>query len=227
MATIKITKDGEANTILDVRCRTCKRSTKHKILSDIHLKGRDNTYEDFYGWDDKFQIVQCQGCETLAFRKTHMNSDNFRHTGSGDFEEVEDIDIYPNPETVRNPVEDDYILPSKLGRIYHETLAAINSGQPVLAGIGIRAIVETVCKDKNTKGTTTDDLSKRINDLVNQGLLTNDGATILHKLRTLGNEAAHEVKPHDNSQLNLAMNVIDHLLQGVYILPCHAKSKFS
>ena len=153
-----------------------------------------------------------------------MNSDNFRHTGSGDFEEVEDIDIYPNPETVRNPVEDDYILPSKWGVIYHETLAAINSGQPVLAGIGIRAIVETVCKDKNTKG---DDLSKRINDLVNQGLLTNDGATILHKLRTLGNEAAHEVKPHDNSQLNLAMNVIDHLLQGVYILPCHAKSKFS
>lgn len=224
MATIKITKDGEANTILDVRCRTCKRSTKHKILSDIHLEGRSNTYEDFYGWDDKFQIVQCQGCETLAFRKTHMNSENFRETGPNDFEEVEDIDIYPNPETVRNPVEDDYILPPKLRRIYHETLAAINSGQPVLAGIGIRAIVETVCENKNTVG---DDLSKRINDLVTQGVLTNDGATILHKLRTLGNEAAHEVKPHDKLQLNLAINVIDHLLQGVYILPCHAKSKFS
>ncbi|WP_305800612.1 hypothetical protein, partial [Thiolapillus sp.] len=39
------------------------------------------------------------------------------------------------------------------------------------------------------------------------------------ELRTLGNEAAHEVKPHNNATLTLALDVIDHLLKGVYILP--------
>jgi len=132
-------------------------------------------------------------------------------------------DIFPNPEEGRVSVEDANLLPPNLKRIYDETLKSLNSNQPVLTGIGIRAIVETVCKDKIAVGT---DLFCKINGLVAQGVLTKDGAGILHKLRTLGNEAAHEVKPHDNVQLGLAFDVIDHLLQGVYILPIHAKEKF-
>ncbi len=82
--------------------------------------------------------------------------------------------------------------------------------------MGIRAIVETVCKNKNANGK---DLCEKINDLVIQGVLTKKDADILHKLRTLGNEAAHEVKPHNNATLALALDVIDHLIKGVYILP--------
>jgi hypothetical protein len=93
-----------------------------------------------------------------------------------------------------------------------------------LAGIGIRAIVETVCKDKESSGRN---LASKIDDLVTQGVLTRDGANILHKLRTLGNESAHEVTPHDNVQLGLALDVVDHLLTGVYILPHHARAKFN
>lgn len=121
-------------------------------------------------------------------------------------------------------MDDDYLLPTNLQRIYSETLRSLNSGLNVLAGIGVRAIVETICKDKSASGR---DLFAKINDLVTQGVLTQDGADILHKLRTLGNEAAHEVKPHSNTQLGLALDVIDHLLQGVYILPHHASKTFT
>ena len=51
------------------------------------------------------------------------------------------------------------------------------------------------------------------------GVLTKDGAEILHSLRILGNIAAHEVTPHSDDQLAVAMNVVEHLLNGVYILP--------
>ncbi|WP_293886038.1 DUF4145 domain-containing protein [Thiolapillus sp.] len=95
-------------------------------------------------------------------------------------------------------------------------IKSINCGQAVLTGMGIRAIVETVCKNKNANGK---DLCEKINDLVIQGVLTKKDADILHKLRTLGNEAAHEVKPHNNATLALALDVIDHLIKGVYILP--------
>lgn len=226
MKQIKIEKDKNTNKKIDVSCGACKRSTKHLILSNVDLSGNEKMgTEEYYQWHNEYQIIQCQGCETISFRKTHSNSEDYSLVGScpEDWENTLYIDIYPNPEEGRKSIQDDHLLPSNLQRIYSETLKALNAGHSVLTGIGIRAIVETVCKDKLATG---GDLFNKINDLVTQGVLTKDGADILHKLRTLGNEAAHEVKPHDNVQLGLAFDVIDHLLQGVYILPYHAKTKF-
>lgn len=219
MAEIKLEKDKKVSEKIDVTCGDCKRSTKHIVLSDICLRGSDPAID----WINEYQIIQCQGCETVSFRKTHENSEDFYQTGPDEMEYSLYEDIYPNPKEGRDSVEDAHLLPLSLQRIYNETLKSLNSNQPVLTGIGIRAIVETVCKDKKATGK---DLYSKINKLVAQGVLTKDGADILHKLRTLGNKAAHEVKPHDNVQLGLAFDVIDHLLQGVYILPIHAKEKF-
>jgi hypothetical protein len=44
----------------------------------------------------------------------------------------------------------------------------MNNDQPVLTGIGIRALVETVCKDRKTKGKN---LAEQIDDLVTIGAL--------------------------------------------------------
>jgi hypothetical protein len=215
MVQLEIQIYKNANKKIDVSCGACKRSTKHLILCAVELSGKEDKGEnELFRWFNHYQIIQCQGCETISFRKTHSNSEDF---------DLYKIDIYPHPEEGRKSIADDHMLPLNLQRIYNETLQGLNAGHSVLTGIGIRAIVETVCKDKRANGK---DLFGKINDLVTQGVLTKDGADILHKLRTLGNEAAHEVKPHDTVQLGLAFDVIDHLLQGVYILPYHAKTKF-
>jgi hypothetical protein len=59
--------------------------------------------------------------------------------------------------------------------------------------------------------------------LVTKGVLTANGAATLHKVRTLGNKSAHEVEPHTSEQLGVAMDVCEHLLQDVYIIPHLAK----
>jgi hypothetical protein len=64
---------------------------------------------------------------------------------------------------------------------------------------------------------------KRIDDLVTQHVLTPDGAAILHSLRVMGNEAAHEVKPHHVEILNVAFDVVEYVLKGVYTIPERAK----
>jgi hypothetical protein len=110
-----------------------------------------------------------------------------------------------------------------VGRIYEETIKAMNNDQAVLTGIGIRALIETVCRDKAAAGAN---LLKKIDSLVKLGVLSPEGAAILHKVRTLGNQAAHEVKPHKPEQLALAMDVVENTLQSVYILPHHAKNTF-
>lgn len=53
-----------------------------------------------------------------------------------------------------------------------------------------------------------------------------NGLTLLHKLRVLGNEAAHEVKAHNSMQLELAMQIIEHMLDGTYVIPARVKSVF-
>jgi hypothetical protein len=88
-------------------------------------------------------------------------------------------------------------------------------GLPVLAGIGIRAIVETVCNDKEATGPN---LYEKINSLVTLNLITQTEATVLHDLRFMGNEAAHRVKAHKPAELNLAFGVVEHLLNTVYLL---------
>lgn len=67
--------------------------------------------------------------------------------------------------------------------------------------------------------------SKKIDSLVSASVLT-PASAILHKIRTLGNQAAHEVKPHSDRQLSLAMNIVEHLLKDVYVLPKQAESEF-
>jgi hypothetical protein len=226
VATITVEKGKNTDKKIDSSCGVCKRSTKHLIVTDASLKGYEDYDHDFYGWENEYQVVQCQGCETISFRQTHENSEDMQQAGPDpdDWSYAVQVDLYPNPEEGRSPLEDDHLLPQNLHRIYLETIRSLNSNLSVLAGIGVRAIVETVCKDKSASG---GNLYAKINDLVSQGVLTQDGANILHKLRTLGNNAAHEVKPHSNVQLGLALDVIEHLLQGVYILPHHAGRTFT
>lgn len=218
----KVEQTGKGK-IIKAHCRRCKSGTNHEIITDYNLSGQEPMGDDFYCWNTKYQIICCKGCESVSFRKTQSNSEDYFETYDNEIEYRLSIDIYPDPIEGRTPLEDSYLFPPQLRDIYIETLKSINSNQPILTGIGIRAIVETVCKDKNTSG---NNLYDKINDLVTQGVLTNDGAEILHKLRTMGNDSVHKVKPHTVGQLNLAIDVIDHLLLGVYILPIKAKQSF-
>ena len=208
-------------------CRECRRDTKHLVVVEATEHGTVNpTWDPQYqiDWSTEYQLVQCQGCDTLSFRRASTNSEEGPVEIAPDqWEEIVHEDIYPSPVEGRTPVADANLLPEKVDRIYAETLSALNNRQEVLCGVGIRAIIETVCKDKQA---LDQNLYKRINTLVTLGVLTKDGADILHKLRSLGNDAAHEVKPHSLQELGLALDVVDHLLLGVYILPIHAKKTF-
>lgn len=208
---------------VDCLCRECNRTTKHEVVVDVTQRGTHGPAEIGIDWIVEHQVVRCLGCETISFRRTDGTEEDIVQVGEDDWEYQPRVDVYPSPSVGRQPLGDSDLLPEKIQRIYSETLKSLNETQPVLCGIGVRAIVETICKDRNSPG---GDLSQKINGLVGLGVLTQDGAAILHKVRTLGNDAAHEVKPHSLKELGLAFDVVDHLLLGVYILPENAKKTF-
>ena len=212
-----------AGTVIDVPCTECNRSTKHKVLASVDINAEDWFGDNSVAYCINHQIVECQGCESISFRKSSTNSEDVDYDEYGNYFHYETVILYPSRNEGRNSMKDEHLLPSNIQRIYAETIKAMNNDQPVLAGIGIRALIENICKDKKADGNS---LYEKINELVPIGALTSDGAKILHKIRTLGNEAAHEVKPHQTEQLVLALDVCEHLLQGVYLLPHYALQTF-
>ena len=205
-------------------CSECARKTYHKVLVSLDKYGEEREKNFEFYWCSHYQIIQCQGCKTVSFRHLSSNSDEYEPVGYEEFQQVEYEDLYPSRIEGRKGIDEGiFHLPTNIQRIYKETLQALNAKSPLLTGIGLRALVETVCKEKGASGCN---LLKKIDDLVKKKILTPTGAQILHKIRTLGNKTAHEVKPHSNKQLDLAMDVVEHLLKDVYIIPKQIEAEF-
>jgi len=147
-------------------------------------------------------------------------SEDWVYDRNGDSELKVTRELFPSRVAGRKMLPDYYYLPSDVQSIYREAHAAFCSSLPIMAGFGARAIIEAVCRDKSiNKG----NLEKKIDQLATDGHITVEGAKILHSLRVLGNDAAHEMKVSTDEALSAAFDVVDYLLTGVYVLPRRAK----
>ncbi len=204
---------------MQLPCIRCNGQTWHEVMISADISGEETSWDYYYR--ENYQVVMCQGCEELSFRKNESNSeDTFVDEEDGSVLSIDHPELYPSRIAGRPKLRHYEYLPFDVKSIYGETHQALCNGQLILAGIGIRALVETICKEKEAEGRV---LEQKIDNLVILGVLTRDGAEILHSLRILGNESAHEVKPHSEETLDSAMEVVEHLLKGVYILSETAK----
>lgn len=208
-----------------VACSKCAGKTFHKVVLSLDRYGEEEDDGGWnYYWSEHHQIIQCQGCKTVSFRRLTSNYDDSCSINDEEWDEVEYEDLYPSRVEGRKGIEEEIVyLPNRVQRMYKETLQALNAKSPILTGMGLRALVETICEEKNASGSN---LLKKIDDLVTKNILTPAGAEILHRIRTLGNDAAHEVRPHNDKQLGVAMDVVEHLLKDVYILPKQVEAEF-
>jgi hypothetical protein len=138
-----------------------------------------------------------------------------------DFEEGT-VSVYPSP-TERKPkieipyaFEEDQPHRSKVTQIYKETLNAWNHGAEMLAAAGLRALVEAVCLDQ---GCTQGNLAHKIEALITKGVLLKRDADYLHTHRLLGNEAVHEMEAPPSAEFEFALQILEHLLATIYVLP--------
>jgi Domain of unknown function (DUF4145) len=123
---------------------------------------------------------------------------------------------YPNASHARAINVELSLLPARVGRIYNEVRSVVLAQLPIMGGFGLRAIVESVCADKKMSGRN---LEEKIDALVDAGLLIPTAAAVLHKLRFMGNSAAHDMKAHSLSDIEAALSVVEILLRQVYVLP--------
>ncbi len=195
---------------VSVLCQTCLRWTKHEILREFNKEEFDPTYG--IGFYDFFQIVRCRGCETVGFR--HASTSDADEDEKG--EPIVTERVYPYRLAGRKKMDGSERLPPRVRKVYEETHTALAANASILGTIGIRSVVEAVCKDKQAVGR---DLKERIDDLASKGLLATTQAQFLHQNRLIGNVAVHEIEPADDATLKIALDIVENLLQTVYLLP--------
>ncbi|MGK5080286.1 DUF4145 domain-containing protein, partial [Janthinobacterium sp. HLX7-2] len=180
-----------------LKCPTCDRDNQRgELLANVVKNGEDDCgHGNSISWGLRYETVKCCGCENVFFREISWNSEDIDHDYDENGQTIswanETITLYPEPKKERNTIRDFHLLPENIQNIYKETVVSLESGQVILTGIGIRAILETICKDKGTKGK----LVTQIGQLHTKGVLSKNGADLLHKLRILGNASAHDIKP--------------------------------
>ena len=201
-------------------CLACGQDTMHVVSASTEVRSEYVDGSFSVEGSDEYMVVECRGCQSIRFRHVHTDSENlYPDPESGVWHAIPAIKLYPPYNESRGQVHHAEFLPTPVGLIYRETLNALNAGLPVLAGVGLRALVETICRHQQASGRN---LEKRIDSLVAQGAVSEAGSEILHGLRIMGNQAAHEVTPHSAEDLHVALDVVEHTLQGIYILPREA-----
>ncbi len=188
------------------QCRECGRKTSHTILSSTRTTTRYDEGEHIFTVN--YEICRCNGCRTVTLRR--------RVRDSASPHDPPDEEVYPP----RFAFTDYAWLPYKVRSVYRETVVALASQQPILGAVGIRAILEAVCKHRTPTERRT--LEASIDELVATGLITKSNAGVLHTIRRLTNETIHEAKTPSWESLALAMRIVEHLLNSVYRLPFEA-----
>jgi hypothetical protein len=248
----KLTENQKENKIkgevVQAVCCNCNNETNHIVRQSLEretlgvvFKKAGYSYDphDYLTIDlyDSFQIIQCQGCNSISFRHVRTNSDDLHD---------QTIFLYPHRTEKSKPIQYYCHLPEKLNQIYHETLNCFNNDYFILCAGGLRAIVEGICADKKIKngkvlvkeadGTTkmgkdglpdmkiSKQLDGKIAGLVEKGILTQDQANILHAHRFLGNDALHEIQLSRSQvrrvhELSLAIEVVEHIFDTIYEIP--------
>lgn len=113
-------------------------------------------------------------------------------------------------------VKHDAAIPDHIQKAFEAALKIKNIDEPMCL-IGLRRVLEAICKDKGAEGT---DLSRMVNDLVNKKVLPemlNDACWVV---RQLGNSAAHaDQTDFYKYEVERTTEFVGALIDYLYVLP--------
>lgn len=205
-----------------ILCNVCMQSTWHIRLCRhvIVLPLFSNDDEVVHDIQQEWELFQCLGCDHVTVR---VRTDY-------PWEHQPEFDLYPERRVRQRRPRQYQRIPPKLAVLYSQVVAAFNSGSMLLCAGGLRALLEGVCGDKgitegpDAQGKLRSTLEGRINGLV--GIVPPSIVRNLHGLRFLGNRALHELDEPEKADLELALGVVEDILNVVYDLDYRSELVF-
>jgi hypothetical protein len=147
-------------------CANCGRKTRHKILTAVDWHDGDDNVDVWHS----YWTVQCLGCNTVSFCLETRFSEDIDFNEHGQFI-VPKLYQFPHRLPGRSPLEYGEV-PDNIHAMYLEAYEAIAHESPILAGIGLRAVLEMVCKQQARRSTSCTRSSKACTSAGSSTLLT-------------------------------------------------------
>jgi hypothetical protein len=201
---------------LKTDCHSCERETNHTVLAKerVNIIFPEDVKENIAEYED-YLMVRCNGCDFISFM--------IRHSGS--FVIGQEMPEHYYDEKFPDRQLHDFIflsydnlnrLPRQIAALYEEVQTAFENEIGFLAGVGLRMLVEAICNHQEINGK---DLKAKIQNLHSKGLISLNEISILDKLRMIGNQSAHKIKKIAIGKLSIALDIINHTLVSIYVLP--------
>ena len=214
-----------------ILCSTCRVITHHHLRARysrvlqvvLDETGEAHMVDDVVGFDGKYDtgkydtvatdyqvrtsICSCAGCDEETFELQRLSKNT-----NGELEE-EWRTYYPERSASIQPKYFQNLAP-KLRQVYSEAIACFNRGSLLLFTIGLRALLEGICRDK---GLVDGNLEHKVDGLI-KFLPSVNVIQALHNFRITGNNAAHELDPLSREDAEMAIGIIEDLLNFLYDL---------
>lgn len=188
-----------------IHCNSCSRETNHAVRASHTVVSEDTNHEyGPFGEKDTFEILQCLGCEDRTVRRL------FEHDAYGEGMP----DFYPPRISRRTPLWKDK-LPKQILAVVEEVYRALQTDSPRLATIGARTVIDLVILDKvGDVGT----FAEKLTELEKQGYVGRKNKEFVAVALEAGSAAAHRGNAPLVDDLNRVMDIVESLLESVYVL---------
>jgi hypothetical protein len=155
-------------------------------------------------WTDTYEMLECCGCETVTMRHTYWFSEN---------PELE-IKYYPPP--ISRPKPSWKIkLPLDLRTLLDEVYAALHLDSRRLVAMGARTLMDMVLLDKvGDQGSFKEKLER----MEKGGYVSQKNRSFLVAALDAGSAAAHRGFSPKRDDIERIMDIVENLLQAVYVL---------
>jgi hypothetical protein len=161
-------------------------------------------------WWDRYEILQCCGCETISVMHTRYFAPLDEKT----------VSFYPPRVSRREPEWSEH-LPVAIRSLIGEVYTALAADSRRLAVMGARTVVDTVIAEK------VGDLGpfrQKLESLESQGYIGKANREHLAVALDAGSAVAHRGHVPSSEAVEHVMNIVENLLEAVYVLGTAADS---
>jgi hypothetical protein len=195
------------NKIKRAPCRECHGETKHLVLCKREVDGEDK--ENGWQWRDTYEFLECGGCGKVSLCHTFDFSEEPEPT----------VRHYPPPVSRRKPSwhRD---LPYDLMSLLSEVYSALDADSRRLALMGARTVADMVLEEAVGD---IGSFAEKLRELEKQGFVGKRNREILRVALDAGSAAAHRGFQPTTEDLTTVMDIIENVVQAVFVLESAAK----
>lgn len=193
----------EEVVIEQAHCNGCGQQTRHYVRGLFRGTG-------VFEQEVRYEILECCGCSDVVFRRS--GDVLVGHGEVSDHEYFPPIEARPLPSWF-------YQLPREVSELLGQTYTALDAHIPALAAMGARAVLDVVMTDKvgDCGG-----FGDKLKEMLKRHLINSDEKDLLQAALDTGHAAMHRGHVPSAKELRTVMDILEHVLKAIYILPTAA-----